>query len=37
MEAVLIFRDKNPNVPNPIGREISVSLTDGYINDDEDE
>ena len=37
MEAVLVFRDKNPNVPNPIGREISVSLTDGYIDDDEQE
>ena len=37
MEAILIFRDKNPNVPNPIGKEIAVSLTDGYFNDDEQE
>lgn len=28
MEALLILRDKNDNVPNPIGREIIVSLTD---------
>ena len=37
MEVVLVFRDKNPNVPNPIGREISVSLTDGYSNDDDEQ
>lgn len=35
MEAVLILRDKNPNVPNPIGREISVSLTEDYYDMDE--
>lgn len=29
MEAILILRDKNPSVPNPIGREIKVSLTNG--------
>ena len=29
MEALLTLRDKNPNVPNPIGEEITVSLTDG--------
>ena len=28
MEAVLTIRDKSPDVPNPIGREISVSLTE---------
>lgn len=37
IEAILIFRDKNPNVPNPIGKEISVSLTDGYMNDDDEQ
>jgi hypothetical protein len=36
MEAILVLRDKNPNVPNPIGKEISVSLTDDYVDDDED-
>lgn len=35
MEAVLTIKDKSPDVPNPIGREISVSLTDEFI-DDED-
>lgn len=28
MEALLTLRDKNPDVPNPIGREITVSLTE---------
>lgn len=28
MEAILILRDKNPNVPNPMNTEIKVSLTD---------
>lgn len=28
MEAMLTLRDKNENVPNPIGREITVSLTE---------
>ena len=37
MEAVLIFKDKKPDVPNPIGREIVVSLTDGYSNDDDEQ
>ena len=37
MEAVLIFKDKKPDVPNPIGREIAVSLTDGYSNDDDEQ
>ena len=27
MEAVLTIRDKAPDVPNPIGKEISISLT----------
>lgn len=30
MEAILILRDKNPKVPNPIGRDIVVSLTENY-------
>ncbi len=28
MEAVLVLRDTRPDVPNPIGKEISVSLTE---------
>lgn len=28
MEISLTFKDKNPNVPNPIGREITVVVTD---------
>ena len=34
MEAVLILRDKNSNVPNPMNTEIQVSLTDGNNNDE---
>ena len=30
MEALLTIRDKGPNVPNPLGKDIVVSLTDGY-------
>lgn len=30
IEAILILKDKGPDVPNPIGREISVSLTEDY-------
>ena len=37
IEAVLTFRDKSSNVPNPIGKEITVSLTDGFEDDDEQE
>ena len=37
IEAVLTFRDKNSEVPNPIGKEITVSLTDDYEDDDEQE
>ena len=33
MEAVLTLKDKNPDVPNPIGREISVSLTDEFVDE----
>ena len=34
MEALLILRDKNPNVPNPMGVEICVSLTDDGVDCD---
>ena len=34
MECLITLRDKNPNVPNPIGREISVSLTE-MVNDED--
>ena len=33
MEAVLILRDKNPNVPNPMNREVMVTLTETDIDD----
>mgnify|MGYP006873115240 CR=1 FL=1 len=32
MEAILILRDKNPEVPNPMGREIAVSLIEDENN-----
>lgn len=35
MEAVLTFKDKSPDVPNPMNTEISVSLSD-FDYDDED-
>lgn len=35
MEAILTLRDKNQNVPNPIGREITMSLTEDYLGDEE--
>ena len=31
MEALLIIRDKSPDVPNPLGKDIIVSLTEGYM------
>jgi hypothetical protein len=37
MEALLTIRDKNPDVPNPIGKEITVSLTDEFVDDDSSE
>lgn len=37
MEAVLTLRDKNPDVPNPIGREITVSLTEAFSSEDEED
>lgn len=36
MEAVLTFKDRSPDVPNPMNTEITVSLTD-FVYDDEDE
>ena len=36
MEAILILKDKSPDVPNPIGREISVSLTDEFVDNQDD-
>ena len=35
MEAVLTIRDKRPDVPNPLKKDISVSLTDGYMDMEE--
>jgi hypothetical protein len=35
IEAVLTLRDRNPDVPNPIGHEVSISLTEDFIDDDE--
>lgn len=34
MEALLILKDKNSNVPNPMNTEIIVSLTDSYTESD---
>lgn len=36
MEAILTLRDKNPDVPNPMGKEITVSLTDEFVDDEEE-
>ena len=33
MEALITFRDKSPNVPNPMGTEIVVSINDEYNED----
>ena len=36
MEAILILQDKNPNVPNPMGKRVEVSLTGtNFYNNDE--
>lgn len=35
MEALLTLRDKNSNVPNPIGEEITISLTEDFLDDEE--
>ena len=34
MEAILTFKDKNPDVPNPMNTEITVSLTDEIDEED---
>jgi hypothetical protein len=31
IEAILVLKDKDEGVPNPIGREISVSLTEDFV------
>ena len=36
MEAILTLRDKSPDVPNPIGHDITMSLTDEYTEEDND-
>lgn len=35
MKASLILEDKNPDVPNPIGRKITANLTSGFNEDEE--
>lgn len=35
MEALLTLRDTSPDVPNPIGRDITVSLTADQIDEDD--
>jgi hypothetical protein len=35
MEALLVIKDKNSNVPNPLNKEIVVSLTEGYMETEE--
>lgn len=37
MEAILTLKDRNEDVPNPIGKELSISLTDSFIDDSDDE
>ena len=34
MEVTLTFKDKSPDVPNPMNTEITVSLTENNIDDD---
>lgn len=34
MEAVLTLRDRNSNVPNPMGTEVTVSLTEDYLDEE---
>lgn len=36
MEALLTLKDVGDDVPNPIGREITISLTDEYVDDEEE-
>ena len=33
MEALLIIRNKSEDVPNPLSKDIVVSLTDGYLDE----
>lgn len=35
MDALLVFKDKNPDVPNPMGTEIAISLIDDSDQDSE--
>lgn len=35
MELLLTIKDKNESVPNPIGKEITVILTDSYTDEEE--
>lgn len=37
MECMIILKDKNENVPNPIGEEVIVSLTEDCFDEEEDE
>lgn len=36
MDVLLTFKDKSPDVPNPMNREIVISLTDEFDTDDDD-
>lgn len=36
MEALLTIRDKSPDVPNPIGKEITISLTEDFVDNNTD-
>ena len=35
IEVTMTFRDKSPDVPNPMGREITVNITGDGIDDEE--
>lgn len=35
MEALITLRDKSPDVPNPMNTEITISLTEEFIDEDE--
>ena len=37
MEALLVFKDRSPDVPNPIGKEIVISLTETSSGEPENE
>jgi hypothetical protein len=36
IEAELVFRDSNKDVPNPIGKEIKIILTNGGDDEEND-